>query len=61
MKPTISSHYSNDHHSHYEFARRAEPRWYPDEGMHADAVVMIATIIFAVGTAIFVWWMESGL
>jgi hypothetical protein len=61
MKPTISSHYSNDNHSHYEFARRADPPWYPDSRISVDAMVMIATCIFAFGTALFVWYMESGL
>ena len=61
MKPTISSHHSNDNHSHYEFARRANPPWYPDTGISVDALVMIGTIIFAVGTALFLWWTEGGL
>ena len=61
MKPKIGSHYSNDNHSHYEFARRSSPQWYPEQGITADMIVMIATCIFAIGTALFVWWSESGL
>lgn len=59
--PTISSHYSNDDDRHYHFARRAEPPWYPERGLHPDGIVMIITIIIALGTLAGVWWMEGGL
>ena len=61
MKTIISSHYSNDDDRHYRFARKAEPPWYPERGLHADGIVMIVCVLLALGMAFFVWYTEGGL
>ena len=61
MKPTISSHYSNDDDRHYRFSRRAEPPWYPERGWGPDAVVMCIALFIAVLTLAGVWYVEGGL
>jgi len=61
MKPTISSHYSNERLSLYSFARKADPPWYPERGWGPDAIVMVCCLVLAVAALIGVWYAEGGL
>ena len=61
MKPTISSHYSNDRDNLYRFARRAEPPWYPERGIGADGVVMIACLLLTIAALAGVYFSGGGL
>ena len=61
MKPTISSHYSNDDDRLYRFARRSEPQYYAPRGLHPDAIVMVCCLVLAVAALIGVWYAEGGL
>ena len=61
MKPIIGSHSDNDRDSLYRFARRAEPRWYPERGMQPDAWLMIVVLVLTLGALAAVYFTGGGL
>ena len=60
-RASIGTHYSNDEDRLYRFARRADPRWYPERGIGADAIVMIVCLVLAIAALFGVWYTEGGL
>lgn len=62
MKPTISSHYSNDDWRLWEFTRDSKlPMGYFDQRISPDSIVVLLTVVVAVLTVAGVWWTEGGL
>lgn len=62
MKPTISSHSSNDDWRLWEFTRDSKlPYGYFDQRISPDSIVVLLTVIIAVLVLVGVAWTEGGL